>query len=134
VWVNIYPEGTRMKPNKLASAQEFARKSGLPVPRHVLIPRVRGFVATLEGLEGHLHAVYDLTIAYPQRAPTLWDVLSGKGTAVTVEITRYPIESLPPDAEGRSAWLLKLYQDKDQRLETLMAQLRPAPGLARQPA
>ncbi|WP_141732696.1 lysophospholipid acyltransferase family protein [Oligoflexus tunisiensis] len=134
VWVNIYPEGTRKKPGKLAAAQEFARKSQLPVPRHVLIPRVRGFLATLEGLEGHLHAVYDLTIAYPHRAPTLWDLLSGQGTPVTVEIKRYPIESLPSDPEGRSAWLLKLYQDKDQRLETLMAEIRPDPSLARQRA
>jgi 1-acyl-sn-glycerol-3-phosphate acyltransferase len=127
VWVNIYPEGTRMKPSKLASAQEFARKSGQPVPRHVLIPRVRGFLATLEGLEGHLHAVYDLTIAYPQHAPTLWDLLSGQGTPVTVEIKRYPIESLPADEEGRSTWLLKLYQEKDRRLETLMSELRAYP-------
>jgi len=134
VWVNIYPEGTRLKPSKLAAAQEFARKSGQPVPQHVLVPRVRGFLATLEGLEGHLQAVYDLTMAYPQRAPTLWDILSGKGTPVTVEITRYPIEALPADAEGRSAWLMKLYHDKDRRLEALMAQLRSAPGFAQQRA
>lgn len=134
VWVNIYPEGTRLKPSKLAAAQEFARKNGQPVPQHVLVPRVRGFLATLEGLEGHLQAVYDLTIAYPGSAPTLWDLLSGKGTPVTVEITRYPIETLPADAEGRSAWLMKLYQDKDQRLEALMTQLRSAPGFAQQRA
>lgn len=134
VWVNIYPEGTRLKPSKLAAAQDFARKSNLPMPRHVLIPRVRGFLATIEGLEGHLHAVYDLTIAYPHRAPTLWDLLSGQGTPVTVEIKRYPIEDLPADEEGRSAWLLKLYQDKDKRLETLMSQLKPAPGFTRQRA
>ncbi|HYX33432.1 MAG TPA: lysophospholipid acyltransferase family protein [Oligoflexus sp.] len=134
VWVNIYPEGTRIKPGKLAAAQEFARKNQQPIPHHVLIPRVRGFLATLEGLEGHLHAVYDLTIAYPHRAPTLWNVLSGQGTQVTVEVKRYPIESLPADAEGRSAWLLKLYQDKDKRLETLMAQLKPTPSLAQQRA
>jgi len=134
VWVNIYPEGTRMKAGQLASAQEFARKSQLPVPQHVLIPRVRGFLATLEGLDGHLQAVYDLTIAYPQRAPSLWDLLSGQGTPVIVEIKRYPIESLPADAEGRSAWLMKLYQDKDKRLATLMTQLKPAPGFAKQRA
>lgn len=134
VWVNIYPEGTRLKPGKLAAAQEFARKSGQPVPQHVLVPRVRGFLATLEGLEGHLQAVYDLTIAYPERTPTLWDLLSGKGTPVTVEITRYPIEALPVDSEGRSDWLMKLYQDKDKRLQTLMSQWRSAPGFAKQRA
>jgi 1-acyl-sn-glycerol-3-phosphate acyltransferase len=134
VWVNIYPEGTRMKAAQLAAAQEFARKSQLPVPQHVLIPRVRGFLATLEGLEGHLQAVYDFTIVYPQKAPSLWDLLSGQGTKVTVEITRYPIESLPHDTEGRSLWLLQLYQDKDKRLAALKGKLRPAPGFAKQQA
>lgn len=124
VWVNIYPEGTRMKPGKLQSAQEFARKNNMPVLKNVLIPRVRGFQATLEGLEGHLQAVYDLTIAYPGQAPALWDLLSGKGSPAIVEVRRYPIESLPSDQEGRAAWLLKLYQDKDTRVETLTSRLR----------
>ncbi len=121
IWVNLYPEGTRLKPSKLAAAQEFARAQNLPVPRHVLIPRVKGFLATVEGLEGHVDAIYDLTIAYPNgRPPTLWQLLSAQGNDVKVEIKRYPIGSLPKDQAGRSEWLMQLYRDKEPQLERLI--------------
>ncbi len=121
VWVNIYPEGTRLRASNLATTQEFARKNGLFIPQNLLIPRVRGFQATLEGLEGHLHAVYDLTIVYKDKPPGLWDLLSRRGSPVKVEVRRYPIEQLPADAEGRGHWLIQLFQAKDQRIESLKA-------------
>ncbi|MBM4355613.1 MAG: lysophospholipid acyltransferase family protein, partial [Deltaproteobacteria bacterium] len=62
VWIVSFLEGTRIRPAKLLASQEFARTKLLPVMRHVLVPRTKGFVATLEGLKGHVHAVYDFTI------------------------------------------------------------------------
>ncbi|MCX6128530.1 MAG: 1-acyl-sn-glycerol-3-phosphate acyltransferase [Proteobacteria bacterium] len=121
VWVNIYAEGTRLRPKKLAAARDFAKAQGMPLPERVLIPRVRGFLATLDGLEGHLQAVYDLTIAYPGKPPELWDLLSGRGTRVKVEIRRYSIKDLPSSQDARGAWLLQLFRDKDQRLLQLIA-------------
>lgn len=121
IWVNLYPEGTRLKPSKLRSAQEFARQNNLPMPHHVLIPRVKGFLATIEGLEGHLDAVYDLTIAYPEgKAPTLWGLLSAEGHEAKVAIKRFSIEELPTDPEGRSQWLMELYRHKEIVLEDMM--------------
>jgi 1-acyl-sn-glycerol-3-phosphate acyltransferase len=121
IWVNLYPEGTRLKPSKLAAAQDFARQQKLPIPHRVLIPRVKGFLATVEGLEGHVDAVYDLTIAYPNgRAPTLWQLLSAQGSDVKVEIKRYPIHQLPKDQAGRSEWLFQLYRDKETQMERLI--------------
>lgn len=38
-WLTIFVEGTRMTPDKLLAAQEFAISKGFPVPRNVLIPR-----------------------------------------------------------------------------------------------
>jgi lysophosphatidic acid acyltransferase/lysophosphatidylinositol acyltransferase len=34
-------EGTRITPDKLLAAQEFAILKGLPVPKNVLIPRTK---------------------------------------------------------------------------------------------
>ena len=116
VWVVIYPEGTRLKPSRLAVAREFARAQGMPLPQRVLIPRIRGFQATLEGLGDHLHAVYDMTIAYPGPPPAIWDLLSGQGGRIKVEIRRYPFGELPVDQDARAAWLLQIFQDKDRRL------------------
>lgn len=120
IWVNIYPEGTRRKPSKVAEAQAFARKAGQPPPQNVLIPRVRGFLATLEGLRGHLDAIYDLTIAYPDHPMTLWELLSCRGSRIKVEIRRYAINELPADDEGRGAWLIRLFQQKDRRIADLI--------------
>lgn len=119
IWVNIYPEGTRLKPGKLKDAQEFAAKAGMPVPQNVLIPRVRGFLATLEGLKGHLDAIYDLTIVYPDHPMTLWELLSCRGSRIKVEIRRHAISDLPVDEEERGAWLMRLFQQKDRRIPEL---------------
>ena len=118
VWVNIYPEGTRLKPSSLAAAREFARGHGLPEPQRVLIPRVRGFLATLDGLQDHLQAVYDLTITYADPTPSLWQLLAGQGGQVQVEVRRYALDQLPLDHDGRSAWLQQLFRAKDQKLGT----------------
>ena len=120
VWVIIYPEGTRLRPSRLALAQEFASKQGVAKPLRVLIPRVRGFQATLEGLQDHLQAVYDVTIAYPGQAPSLWDLLAGQVGQIKVEVRRYPLEDVPTDGEGCAAWLQQLFRDKDQRLQQLL--------------
>lgn len=40
-WLTMFVEGTRMTPDKLLDAQEFAASRGLPVPRNVLIPRTK---------------------------------------------------------------------------------------------
>lgn len=119
VLINIYAEGTRLRSNKLALAQEFARAHGMPRPENVLIPKVKGFQATLEGLKGHLDAVYDLTIVYPEEPPTLWDLLSGQGPRVKVEYQRFPIAELPVESDAQGIWLLELYQAKDRQIERM---------------
>lgn len=40
-WLTIFVEGTRITPDKLLAAQEFAILKGLPVPKNVLIPRTK---------------------------------------------------------------------------------------------
>ena len=59
--------------SKHDAAVKFAKAKGLPEPKHVLIPRTKGFVATVQGLRDDLlDAVYDVTIWYPNKKfPTL---------------------------------------------------------------
>ncbi|CAI5996210.1 unnamed protein product [Closterium sp. NIES-64] len=40
-WVALFMEGTRFTPEKLKAAQEYAKEAGLPIPRHVLVPRTK---------------------------------------------------------------------------------------------
>lgn len=40
-WLTIFAEGTRMSPDKLSAAREFAASRKLPIPRNVMIPRTK---------------------------------------------------------------------------------------------
>ena len=61
-----YSEGTRFTPEKHAEAVAWCKEHQRPVPKHLLYPRTKGFVATVQTLRkaSHVKAVYDVTIAY----------------------------------------------------------------------
>ena len=65
-WLISHLEGTRFSPKKVANSQQFAKKHDLPLLNHVLLPRYKGFVATLKGLrtDPKVKAVYDFTVVY----------------------------------------------------------------------
>ncbi len=118
LWLVSFVEGTRLTPAKLLQSQEYARQQRLPAPRHVLIPRTKGFVASVQSLRGHVDAVYDLTIGYVNGAPSLSDWIHGKVSSVHLNIRRFPIDSLPREGQALSQWLLQLFQEKDELLDT----------------
>lgn len=116
-WLVMFVEGTRITPGKLANAREFARKEGLPLPRHVLIPRPKGFLAALDGLGSQLNAVYDLTIGYPGGIPSLLEFLRGHSPSVHLDIRRFPRSRLPAGKEELASWLRVRFEEKDRLLE-----------------
>jgi 1-acyl-sn-glycerol-3-phosphate acyltransferase len=122
VWLISFSEGTRITPPKLAKSQAYAREQGLPEPRHTLLPRTKGFVATVEGLRDHVAAVYDLTLGYEGGVPTLGQFVKGYAPRAHLHARRFPIETLPSDAEGLSDWLRDRFQEKDELLERFYAQ------------
>ena len=117
VWVTSFAEGTRLTPAKAGRNRAYAEKMGLPVFRHVMLPRTKGFVATLEGLEGHLDAVYDVTIGYAHAIPTLTDWTKGYVPEVHLHVRRFPLSELPGDEQGRADWLVERYVAKDELLD-----------------
>lgn len=119
VWVVSFVEGTRVKPHKVESSQKFAAERGLPRLQNVLLPRTKGFVATVEGLAGHLEAVYDLTIGYEEGVPTLWQWIRGLVGRVHVRARRYPVAELPDGEEALTAWLVDRFAEKDRALDRL---------------
>lgn len=101
-------------------AQAFARKAGIPVLSNVLVPRYKGFIASLNALrDGYLDAVYDVTVGFPNRkVPFILDVAGGGvTTTIHMHVRRFPIAELPTNPKEIEAWCLKLYQDKDKMLE-----------------
>ena len=51
VWLLFYAEGTRVSSEKLESSQKFAKERNLPILKHHLTPRSKGFVQMIKHLD-----------------------------------------------------------------------------------
>lgn len=118
LWLMTFVEGTRVRPEKIARSREYAEKQGLTPLKHVLIPRTKGFVASVQSLRGHVDAVYDLTIGYVDGVPTLWQWIKGYVRKVHLNVRRYAIDVLPESGEDLSDWLIKRFEEKDLLLDS----------------
>jgi 1-acyl-sn-glycerol-3-phosphate acyltransferase len=122
IFLVSFLEGTRVRPKKLKQAQEFAASRGMYVPQHTLVPRTKGFVASMQGLGDHLDAVYDMTIGYPDGVPRLVDCYLHTVKRIEVNITRYPMAQFADMDEAQlNTWVFDRYEEKDQRLAAFAA-------------
>jgi 1-acyl-sn-glycerol-3-phosphate acyltransferase len=119
IWLISFLEGTRISSKKLELATQFAATKGLCSPEHVLLPRTKGFVASISGLRGHITSVVDLTIYYPDGIPTLWQVFRRDLLKAFINIERIPIAALPTASKDLEKWVFEQYQKKDQLLATI---------------
>ena len=89
----------------------------------------------LKAMDGALHSVVDVTIAYPAGIPTLLDLVAGRIPAVAVRIRERPI---PADLQGVAyeddpqarvrvqRWINAMWVDKDADLDSLLDPARDA--------
>jgi hypothetical protein len=108
----------------LARSNEFAKREGRPQLKHLLLPRTRGFYASLECLRESSPVVYDVTMAYSGydgslppsiklSVASLWDLLRRRfPKEVHIRIKRYSMEEVLQD----SSWLDKKWAEKDRLL------------------
>ncbi len=117
-WVISFLEGTRSNPKKIQRSQDFAMRKGLPHLENVLLPRTKGFEATLQGLGELNQAIYDITIAYDGPAPNLFTFLFGSMDRVVVHTKRYT--TWPTKPEEQVQWVIDRFVEKDKLLKTLI--------------
>jgi 1-acyl-sn-glycerol-3-phosphate acyltransferase len=117
IWLMSFSEGTRLTSKKLLAAQCFAKERGQPVLRNVLVPRTKGFAASVQGLRGHLDAIYDVTIGYVDGVPTLWQYIRGMVRTAHMHVRRFPMSELPESPEALADWLLSRFAEKDRLLD-----------------
>ncbi len=117
LWLMTFVEGTRITPSKIVGSQKYAQKKGLKPLGHVLIPRTKGFVASVQALRGHADAVYDITVGYVDGVPTLWQWIKGFVRCVHLNVRRFPIDEIPEEGELLAAWLRRRFEEKDVLLE-----------------
>ncbi|MCA9548494.1 MAG: acyltransferase [Myxococcales bacterium] len=121
IFLVSFLEGTRRTPEKLADSQAYAKERGIEVPTHTLVPRTKGFVATMLGLRSHLDAVYDVTLGYPDYTPSLANCFAGEVKRVEIHVRRYPVAELPTDDEALSEWVFARFREKDRLMEAFEA-------------
>ncbi len=118
IWLITFVEGTRLTPAKLEKSQTYCQRKGMAHLNHVMYPRTRGFTAALEGLEGHIDAVYDVTIGY-DGVPTVAQIYRGLVKKVYIDVRRFPTASLPVTEAERAKWLQDRFIRKDEALQHL---------------
>jgi len=121
IWLMIFPEGTRIRPHKLAKANSIAKDKGMDTFKNVLLPRTKGMVASVQGLRQHIQAIYDVTIIYNGPAPSLLQLFMGFTKSVNIHASRIPIESLPQEQEEIANWVINCFRKKDLKMETAIA-------------
>ena len=97
--------------------------------QHLLVPKAGGAAFVLDAMGDSIETLVDVTIAYPNGAPSFWDFLCGKVPEIRMDIrTQHIPEHLngrdyTNDAEHRQnmkSWLGELWQAKDARLTGML--------------
>jgi 1-acyl-sn-glycerol-3-phosphate acyltransferase len=118
-----FVEGTRYTP-----AKQAAQASPY---RHLLKPKSGGVAYVLSAMGEGLHAILDVSIAYPAGPPSMRDLLTGQVPEVRVRVRQRPIppELMTGDYQGDrefrvrfQRWLNGLWQVKDDDLTALLGE------------
>ncbi|KAI4464209.1 1-acylglycerol-3-phosphate acyltransferase-related [Holotrichia oblita] len=123
MWLLLFPEGTRFTPKKHLASLEFAREKGLPELKHHLLPRTRGFIASLPSMKGKVPAIYDIELAFHENdphEPTITGLLLGKSVTAHMYMKRIPLEDVPETEEGQEEFLRQLFINKDKLRESFI--------------
>jgi len=116
IWLMLFPEGTRFRKDKLEFTHKITEKKNLPPLKHVLMPRVKGFSASVQGLRGHCGAVYDVTILYEGAAPSFFDLFLGKVKRVSLHVERFPMDKLGREEKDIQDWIIDRFYLKNKML------------------
>jgi 1-acyl-sn-glycerol-3-phosphate acyltransferase len=123
-WLYSHPEGSRANPAKLAEARKFAQEKGLTPLDNLLLPRVKGFAASVEALRPCLTGILDITVSYAKRPPIIpfSFFLGFPPSEISLHVRHIPIAELPVDNAGLSRWLYTRWEEKDKLLSQINAQ------------
>jgi 1-acyl-sn-glycerol-3-phosphate acyltransferase len=125
-----FSESTRFTTKKYEETKKWCKENDRPIPKHLLYPRTKGFVTTVQHLRRakHMKAVHDITIAYGHNnkfheAPTIWESISrgdlsrNRGYKFHVDVKRIPLEELPESDAELAKWLETRWIEKGEYLD-----------------
>lgn len=131
-------EGTRF-----TKAKQLAQKAPY---KHLLRPKAGGFAFAMEAMGDKLHALIDVTIAYPDGAMGFWDFLCGRVRRVIVDVRPLVLPegmkeilirgNYEDDKEFRKRfqfWIGDLWRAKDARIAEMLGLPPPDYSVANTP-
>ncbi|MGZ7042299.1 MAG: acyltransferase [Thermoanaerobaculia bacterium] len=116
-----FVEGTRFTRDKQADQESPYR--------HLLRPRIGGIAFILASLGDQLDAVFDMTIAYPNREVSMWAFANGTIPEIVVRARRVtvPPEFMTaavtepgPERERLKQWIGEIWMEKDNTIGTVV--------------
>ena len=122
----IFPEGTTISKETLASSNAFRESRGLLPTLHTLHPKSTGLSAIVQSMGSHLDGIYDLTLIFSPFKEIMndSDELYGLKNSlfkrkfpreVHFLVEYFPLEDIPKDSnEGIKNWLTKLFDKKER--------------------
>ena len=118
-----FVEGTRFTKEKHTKQQSPYQ--------HLLKPKAGGIAFILDAMGKTLTNILDVTIVYPPSKHLAWDYFCGRLNHIIVDIKTLPVsENLIGDYQDDAgfktqfqAWINQLWQQKDQRISALKAEL-----------
>ncbi|XP_030375069.1 1-acyl-sn-glycerol-3-phosphate acyltransferase gamma-like [Scaptodrosophila lebanonensis] len=121
IWLLLNAEGTRFTATKHEASVKFAQERGMTVLKHHLIPRTKGFTASLPSLRGICPVVYDINLAFKRDAkvpPTMLSLLNGQPVEPYMFVRRIPLDDVPDGEQAAAAWLQNLFVEKDRIIDS----------------
>lgn len=115
VCIMMPAEGTRFTREKHEASMEFAKKSNLPLLKHHLIPRSRGFISCVPTLKenSEIISVLNMQIVFDPKAtiePKLINIIRGESVTAHVYLDIVPMHKI----EATNESLIQIYQEKDE--------------------
>jgi len=116
-----FAEGTRFTPDK-------HRLQGSPY-RHLLKPKAGALALALNAMGEKFHSLIDVTVVYPNGAPTFWQFACGNTSRIVVRVQQRPIPAAfcvgdyaaDPAFRGTfHRWLADLWDEKDRQIDALL--------------
>jgi 1-acyl-sn-glycerol-3-phosphate acyltransferase len=116
-----FAEGTRFTAEK-------RREQHSPY-RHLLKPKAGALALSLHAMGAKFHSLIDVTIVYPDGAPSFWRFVCGNTRRVVVRARQLPIPrelcagDYGADAAFRgrfNRWIARLWEEKDRQIDALL--------------
>lgn len=93
----------------------------MPELQHHLIPRSKGFTASLPFLKNKCPGLYDIQLAFKaddKYEPTVANLLHGHSVNGYMHVRRIDMKSIPDGEDEAAEWLQNLFREKDELQES----------------